>query len=235
MCPPWLLRRIVQLHDNGMWPNLLYIFDTTFAVGALNKTVVLDEKPPTRSYSLLGHTGEHALAEHRWHGLDTMQTNIVTAQWFFGYFTLPRSVFLSVSGLDEAMDGDGIANDNDLGLRIEAAGHTNLFCIDRDAFVVEVATNNGRNWSDSVSERKGDLKCNYAILKWNAHVGRIKADGRLDVERVKTEICGSVCEVREKCQQVDEFYPLTTKRVESQDDLKYWLDTWSIYTKGSTP
>lgn len=233
LLPPWLLRRIAEEHERGDWPNLLYVQDLTFggepAAFSGSPTPDLAERPRAE---ILGYRGDRVHAEHRWAPLRLESRHRPWWGWWFGYFTMPRAVFLELGGYDEATDGDFECQDNDLGSRVEMRGDGGRLVIARDLYVAEAVPRSER-WSARFGprEERQPVKCNYALLKWNRTMRRLDARTPLGREADVTEhacaLDGGACEVRADCAARNEFYPFASKRPEAADLLAAWRERWS--------
>lgn len=218
MYPPNLFANLWKHHQEGYFVSLGFGSDVTYASKGLldyARTNVV----PTEWYKFLGFEG-YVLMDHRYNKSfegNSVKTVKIPHSWYYGISTVSLEAALKINGFDEAFDADGSLNDVDFGARLDIAGYRNLIMC-RDCYTVEAYA--GTDWHHAM--KRIPVKCNHGLYLSNMEKRRLRVNEPLseqDVERI-FNICASKCNVRQKCQEMNDRAPFYYKS--SQNNYELW-------------
>lgn len=206
MYPPGFVTEALRLFNTGRFPLAWFLGDMEHMPSHL-------QYPRTPvPYSMCGYEGRRCNVEHRAQMVLDGEIAIDGSpwQWYFTYSGGARELLMAIHGWDTNLDGEGYVTDCDVGSRLEMATSPAIFCMSPHFYLVEAQQLLG-DWSGNVKYELPQLKCNYALLKYNRHLRQIVGGTRLGgeelIETITKIVCESQCECREQCKREDVIYP----------------------------
>jgi len=203
--PPFWTMKIWSWYEKGYYPmSLTYYYEA-------GKPKILGKGSPHKE-EIYGRILNH---EEKWHTFLKLgdlvrdsRADIVNrrgvmqapANWFYGGSSAPLEALIKINGIDEKFDGKKGLEDSDTGLRLEKAGYSGLFVLDKNLWHIE-------HWHKSISEKvlwyRGPTPaCNYALLQYNLRRDGFKANTSIltleECEWIRDRICGG-CNNRSRC------------------------------------
>jgi glycosyltransferase involved in cell wall biosynthesis len=229
--PPWWTRKIWKRYTEGYWPmSLTYYYEAgrPKLLGESSKYVErfygreYDKEENLYTFLKRGDVVRDSRAKYA----DRAGEMKAPGSWFYGGSSAELDALIRINGIDEHFDGKKGLEDSDTGMRLEAAGYTGLFLVDKELYHVE-------NWHTSISQRvlhyTGPTPaCNYALLQYNQLKAGPRANTKIltmeDCEWIRDHICPN-CKNLERCRG-EEFKGRFFTESEGFD---YWLRSQRVF------
>lgn len=233
LLPPDLMQNLWNHYEQGWFVSLGFGADLTYASEIYERKLQADGKyafvggtwqgktpdqagpniVPTEWYQFLGYKGL-VLMDHRYCQLfenNSREMAPIPPDWYYGISTASLEATLKVNGFSNSFDGDSALNDIDFGNRLVLAGYRKLAMF-RDSYVIEAYA--GTQWHTKMRTIRPEVKCNYALMLYNKLAGKFRANEPLstsDIDYIITNICGRLCNIRDKCKTLPHRGPFFNK------------------------